>query len=141
MIRDYAPGHLEGLLDTWYAASLLAHPFLSEAFLAEERQTIEDVYLALARTWVYIEAGQVQGFVSLIGDEVGAIFVRPERQGEGIGRALLDRARLGHASLDVEVFEANPGGRAFYTAYGFEPVGRRIHQATGQPLLRLRLAS
>ena len=43
--------------------------------------------------------------------------------------------------LDVEVFEANPGGRAFYTAYGFEPVGRRIHQATGQPLLRLRLAS
>lgn len=139
MIRPYAPADLEGLLDTWHAASLLAHPFLSADFLADERRTIEDVYLSLARTWIYGSEAEVLGFVSMIGSEVGALFVRPEWQGRGLGSGLLDHVRGDYKQLDVEVFEANAQGRAFYAAYGFERMGRKIHGATGQPLLRLQL--
>jgi putative acetyltransferase len=139
VIRPYAPADLEGLLETWHAASLLAHPFLSAEFLADERRTIEDVYLSLARTWVYGKEGQVLGFVSMIGSEVGALFVQPEWQRQGLGRGLLDHVRGDYERLVVEVFEANAQGRAFYAAYGFEPIGQRVHGETGQPLLRLQL--
>ena len=79
------------------------------------------------------------GFIALIGNEVGAIFVSPRRQGHGVGRALMDHARASRDHLDVEVFEANEIGRAFYDAYGFEVIGERVHEETGHLVLRLRL--
>ena len=51
----------------------------------------------------------------------------------------MNHARALRDSLTVEVFEANEIGRAFYGSRGFELIGRRIHEATEQPLLRLRL--
>jgi putative acetyltransferase len=51
----------------------------------------------------------------------------------------MDRARDSRPYLELDVFEANAIGRRFYDAYGFEFVGRHIHQASGQPQLRLRL--
>ena len=93
MIRPYADSDLEQLLDVWYRASLVAHPFLSEEFLANERNTIAEQWIPLADTTVHELDGRVAGFLSLIGDEVGAIFVDPEHQRRGIGRALMDTAR------------------------------------------------
>jgi putative acetyltransferase len=139
VIREYEAGDLDGLLEVWYEASRVAHPFLSEDFLDAERRAIPEQYLPIAETWVYEDGGRVVGFIALIGDVVGAIFVAPERHGRGIGRALMDHARASRDHLDVEVFKANAIGRAFYDAYGFEVVGERMHEETGHPLLRLHL--
>jgi putative acetyltransferase len=139
MIRPYTPADLGDLLDVWYRASLTAHAFLTEAFLATERRQIAEHWLAMAETMVCESDGRVVGFLSLIGNEVGGIFVDSDHQGRGIGRALMDRARDSRPYLELDVFEANAIGRRFYDAYGFEFVGRHIHQASGQPQLRLRL--
>ena len=139
MIRPYADSDLEQLLDVWYRASLVAHPFLSEEFLANERNTIAEQWIPLADTTVHELDGRVAGFLSLIGDEVGAIFVDPEHQRRGIGRALMDTARAARPHLALSVFEANSIGRAFYAASGFEFVERRFSEETGQYELRLRL--
>ena len=139
MIRPYTPADLGDLLDVWYRASLTAHAFLTEAFLATERRQIAEHWLAMAETRVCECDGRVVGFLSLIGNEVGGIFVDSDHQGRGIGRALMDRARDSRPYLELDVFEANAIGRRFYDAYGFEFVGRHIHQASGQPQLRLRL--
>jgi putative acetyltransferase len=139
VIRPYEDGDLDQLLDVWYRASRLAHAFLPEDFFARERQQIADEWLPVAETIVYLDDDRVVGFLSLVGNDVGAIFVDPGRQGEGIGRALMDRARASRPFLELDVFEANSIGRRFYDAYGFRAVGRHEHEETGHRLVRLRL--
>jgi putative acetyltransferase len=139
MIREYRPSDLDDLLRTWAAASAVAHSFLSKEFLERERRSIPNVYLPNAETWIWEADGHVVGFISLLGNEVGAIFVDPRFHGAGIGRALMDRARAARGELEVEVFKDNAIGRAFYARYGFEPLHEKVHEETGFDLLRLRL--
>lgn len=138
MIRPYVDEDLAELLDLWYRASLIAHPFLSDEFLETERRDIADRWLPVAETTVYAVDGKVVGFVSMVGNEVGGLFVDPDHQKRGIGRALMDTVRQSHPYLELSVFEANADGRRFYDIYGFELTGRRINEQTGEPELRLR---
>ncbi len=139
MIRPYQPEDLEELLDAWAAASEIAHPFLTQDFLAAERENIPNLYLPNAETWVFELEGKVVGFIALLGNEVGAIFVHPAHHGKGFGRGLMDQARELRGELVVEVFKANQIGRTFYAKYGFEPIEEKVHEQTGQDLLKLRL--
>ena len=138
MIRRYTAADLDQVLDAWYAASLDAHPFLDDAFFDAERELIADEFLPASETWVYESDGLVVGFVSLLGNEVGGIFVAPAHQNAGMGRALLDHAATSRPHLELEVFEANAIGRRFYDAYGFRAVTDGLHDATGHPVVRLR---
>jgi putative acetyltransferase len=141
MIREYRSDDLDALLTVWAAASAVAHPFLSGEFLSAERRNIADLYLPVAETWVWEVAGHVQGFIALMGHEVGGLFVHPELHGRGVGRALMDHARGLHGELEVEVFKDNALGRAFYAAYGFVEVREGVHEDTGLGVLRLVLPS
>jgi ribosomal protein S18 acetylase RimI-like enzyme len=58
---------------------------------------------------------------------LGAIYVHPERQGEGVGAALLDRVEArardeGFDTLRLVVMRDNDPARGFYEAHGFEHV-------------------
>ena len=139
MIRKYAEEDLTELLDIWYEASQIGHPFLTQAFFDQERKNIIQKYLPNAEHWVFEENGQVIGYIALVGNEVGALFVSPVRHRHGVGSALMNHAKGVRDYLEVEVFEANEVGRAFYNAYGFELIGKRIFEETGHVLLRLRL--
>jgi putative acetyltransferase len=138
-IRPYSDDDLGQLLDVWYRASLIAHWFLTEEFLETERRQIAEHWLPIAETLVAENDGVVVGFLAMIGNEVGGIFVDPDFQGRGIGRALMDAARDSRPFLELDVFEANSVGRRFYDAYGFDVIGRHINEVVGQPELRLRL--
>jgi len=138
VIREYRPSDIDAVLDVWYRASRVAHPFLSEEFLDRERERIRTEHMPRARSWVFEKGGRVVGFIALLGNEVGAVFVDPDRHGRGIGTALMDVASERHEILELDVFEGNAVGRAFYAGYGFVPVGRHVHEETGQPELRMR---
>ena len=138
MIREYGDSDIEDVLEVWLRASRVAHPFLSEEFLTAEREAIYNVHMPEAQSWVCEEDGEVVGFIALMGSEVGAIFVDPEKQGQGIGRALMDTARTLHETLELEVFEANHIGRSFYDKYGFVVISQHVHEESGQPALRMR---
>jgi len=139
MIRRYQPADCEDVLRVWAQASALAHPFLSSEFLAVERHNIPNLYLPIAETWVWQTDGHVVGFVSLLGSEIGAIFVDPRLHRSGIGRALINLAQDLRGELEVEVFERNLLGRAFYASLGFHLVSQKVHDQTGFSVLRLRL--
>ncbi len=51
----------------------------------------------------------------------------------------MDRARALRGELEVEVFEKNLPGRAFYAKLGFEFMRRTVHYQTGFEVMRLRL--
>lgn len=139
MIREYEDKDLGELLDAWYSASQVAHPFLNEGFFEQERRNIAAIYLPNAETWVYELDGVVVGFISLIGNEVGAIFVDAKFQRQGIGRALMDKARSIRVVLQLNVFKDNQVGRKFYEKYGFSEVDEHLHAETGFMQLRLKL--
>lgn len=137
MIRHYRPADLDDLLNAWTSASAIAHPFLSPEFLEQERHNIPNLYIPNADTWVWEVDGRVVGFMALLGNEVGGLFVDPKHQRDGIGHVFLDRARDIHGTLEVEVFRANSIGRAFYAKYGFELMNETVHEPTGLEVLRL----
>jgi len=139
MIREYENKDLEDLLDAWYSASKVAHPFLSEEFFEQERKNIESIHLPNAETWVYELDGAVVGFIALIGNEVGAIFLDPKYHGKGIGRALMDHARSIRDALELDVFKNNTIGRGFYKKCGFREEYEHVHEETGFMQLRLKL--
>ena len=135
----YGIDDLSAVLESWHQASLIAHPFLSEEFLAAERVRLAEQWLPAAESAVAVVDGHVVGFLSLVGNEVGGLFVHPDHQGHGHGRDLMDDARAKRPHLELEVFEANPIGRGFYAAYGFGEIGKGADEETGLPVLRLRL--
>lgn len=137
LIRHYQENDLNELLIAWEKASRLAHPFMSEEFFEQELHNIPNLYIPNADTWVVEIDGKVVGFMALLGNEVGGIFVDPACQGQGLGKALMDKARELHGNLMVEVFRDNPVGRRFYDRYGFQLVEEKIFERTGDVLLRM----
>jgi putative acetyltransferase len=127
------------VLDVWRAASSVGHPFLTDEFLASERQSIARDHLPSAETWVWEADGKISGFIALLGDEIGALFVDPALHGEGVGRALVGHARELRGRLEVEVFAANGIGRRFYERCGFIETVRNAHEATGLEVIRMEL--
>lgn len=141
IIRKYEPTDLDGVMASWESASAVAHPFLTEAFKDQERYNIPNVYLPNTETWVIEQDGSVIGFTALMGNEVGAIFVDAAFHGTGAGKALMDKAVELHGEVELEVFKDNAVGRAFYDRYGFELMHEKMHEETGNALLRLKFSA
>jgi putative acetyltransferase len=137
-IRQYRESDLEAVLSSWEVATRLAHKFMTDDFIAQERKNTTEIYLPNTDTWVAEIDGEVVGFIALMGNEVGAIFLQPACHGKGVGKALMDKARELHGNLEVEVFKENTIGRKFYSRYGFSHLEEKLHEPTGQQLLRLK---
>ena len=135
MIVPFHPNDTDSLVEIWQAATVPAHPFLSPTFLAEEAEALRNLYLPRTNVWVAREAERPTGFIALSGSEVAGLFVAPDRQRRGLGRALITHAadRLGH--LTVEVFALNIGARQFYRRMGFAEISRRNHDTLGETLI------
>ena len=138
MIRPYVADDLAAVLDVWEEAARVAHPFLDEQFFADEREQIASTWMPVAETSVHEVDGRVVGFVAMLGNEVGGLFVHPDHQRTGIGRALLDSVRATREFLELDVFERNELGRPFYAEYGFREIGRHVSDVAGEVEVRLR---
>lgn len=132
-IRGYRAADMEALSAIWFDASRIAHPFIGEALLCEQRTLIETIYLPQAETLVAVHRGEQAGFISLIDDFIGGLFVSPNHQGAGIGRKLIDHAIEARVQLRLEVYTANTRACAFYRSLGFVETGRRPIDDQGLP--------
>jgi len=136
MIRKFKNDDTDAIIKAWRNAVDLAHPFLSEAFLEQEAKNMREIYLVVAETWVTEIEGQVVGFISLIENEIGGLFLDPAFHGQGLGRAMVDKAVAEKGAVKVEVFVENVVGRPFYTSYGFVGSDEYFHEESGQMMLR-----
>jgi putative acetyltransferase len=138
MIRPFQDADMDDAVDAWYQASLIAHPFLDDAFIKHETKMMREVYLPSPNTWVYEKDGKVVGFIGMMDNEVGGIFVHPDYQGQGVGRTMMDHVATMHDELVLSVFKANPIGRRFYDAYGFKIEHEHFDEAIPHTQLRLK---
>ncbi|NHF74601.1 GNAT family N-acetyltransferase [Paracoccus xiamenensis] len=134
VIRPYdAATDTKILSGIWLDASRIAHPFIGEARLLEQRHMVEDVYLPNAETWVACGPVGPVGFISLMDSFIGAIFVAPDQQGHGVGRILIDHALLLKGTLALDVYTRNEQAMRFYQRLGFIELSRRPEDDEGMP--------
>ncbi len=125
----------------WRAASEAGHPFLDAATLDADAVVVREAYMPAAEITVAERDGVVVGFLALLGDVVGGLFVDPAAHRSGAGRALIEDALRRRGRLEVEVYEANPGARAFYAACGLVETGRRDTDDHGRALPLIRMTA
>lgn len=139
-IRAYtAATDIEKLSAIWFDASLLAHAFIGEPRLRDQRITVETVYLPNAETWVACRSGTPVGFISLMDSFIGGLFVAPRCQGQGIGRALIAHALNLKGALMLEVYTENAQAVTFYRALGFTELSKRAMDDDGLPFETVRM--
>ena len=138
MIRKYESIDSEKVVNTWYQAFRLAHPFLETEFVEKVKIDMGNIYLPNSKTWVYEEKETILGFISMLDNEIGGLFIQPSHHGKGIGTQLVDYVHQFHEELEVEVFENNKIGIPFYHKYGFELLKSYFHEETQQVMLRMK---
>ncbi len=131
MIRNCRKNELEEMVRIWYEASITAHSFIPASFWALQKGSMKDKYLPLAEIFIFEEKRQLTGFISLVGGRICALFVAPEMQGRGIGRALLEHAKILKGRLSLKVYRENERALSFYEKCGFVAVGEEVDEYTG----------
>jgi GNAT superfamily N-acetyltransferase len=137
-VRAYRSEDRDVLMLIWEAASRIGHPFLTETDLAEQKLLVRDVYLPKAENWVTLIGDRPVGFIGLLGNLVGGLFVEPHMHKSGIGSALIKHASALKGPLEVEVYALNDAALLFYQHVGFREVGRRATDDQGRELELLR---
>jgi putative acetyltransferase len=131
-------------MEIWESSVRATHTFLSpqqrEALRPLVREALESLTLYTARDGT--EEAAPDGFAGVAGEMLHMLFVRPEKRGRGIGRALLLHA-VDRGISRVDVNEHNPQAFAFYQRMGFVVAGRSGRDGQGNPfpLLHLRLGA
>ena len=97
-----------------------------------------ETYLPNSNTWVYEESNTIVGFISMLENEIGGLFVHPNYHSQGIGTALVEHINQFYKELEVEVFNENKIGKPFYEKYGFEVFKEYIQEGTNQKVLRMK---
>lgn len=88
---------------------------------------IRDILIPSNRVTVVEQAGKIIGMMALsLEDSVGWIdhlYLLPEAVGQGIGTALVERAKAELGSpIRLYTFQANAGAIRFYQRHGFKPI-------------------
>lgn len=139
IVRPFEATDTAKLSKIWLDASRIAHPFIGERRLLEQRLLIEEQYLPRAETWVASLGRQPVGFISLLETFIGGLFVSPGRQGLGIGRTLTSHALNLKGELTLEVYTENALAMSFYRGLGFKEISRRSLDDEGFPYENARL--
>lgn len=137
MIRKHTEKDLEPIMKIWQDSSILAHPFLNPEFVKKVENDMRKMYIPGSDTWVYEQNGVIIAFISMIGNEIGGLFVLPDNHSQGLGTQLVNFVKEFNDQLEVEVFEKNEIGRSFYRKAGFRITKQYIHEESGEMVLRL----
>lgn len=118
----------------WKSASRAGHPFLTSDDLDADEPLVRDTYIPMAQITVADDGSRICGFIAMVGDFIGALFVAPDLHRSGIGRLLVEFEAGRRGPIGVEVYEANAKARSFYGAAGFVETGRRKTDDRDRPL-------
>lgn len=97
--------------------------------MGSDYKVVKEQYLPLAKTFVYEEGKQIQGFISIIeGNFIGALFVDTRSQGKGVGKALIDYCKAQYEVLELAVYVENQRAVDFYKKQGFHVIAEQENE-------------
>jgi GNAT superfamily N-acetyltransferase len=120
-IRLAGPADAAAVADVYLASFHATYDFPLAHSDDEVRAWVRDVLVPGGGTWLAVEPdGQAVAMMETTPGELGQLYVRPGRLGEGIGRRLLDLAReRSPGGLTLYTFQVNARARRFYERNGF----------------------
>lgn len=134
-IRRLGRHELALAVDVWVRARWDAQPWLEERLghtAEEDLAFFRDVVCVEHEVWIAAQGAGVLGLVAVgrgedeaeVGTgEIGQLHVAPAHQGQGVGSALLEKARsLFPEGLRLFTHQRNEKARRFYEARGFEAI-------------------
>ena len=121
LLRDAVASHAEELTSLFLRARVRAMPWLASPHdEPSTRWWMQHVLLAEQHVRVADDGSRLLGFAAVAGFWLEQLYVDPDHQGRGVGRALLEDAkRLRPGGLRLHVFTRNAPARRFYEAAGF----------------------
>ena len=122
-LRLARPADAGAVADVLQASRATAMPWLAVVHDdADVRGWVAGVLLATCEVLVVDEGGQVLAVSARAGDVLEQLYVAPQAQGRGLGRALLQQAQAGRDRLELWTFARNARARRFYATAGFVEV-------------------
>jgi len=122
-IRPAAVDDLSAMADVFVAARDAAVPAMPPSI--HPPHEVRAFYAGLdlvggeREGWVAEDGRGIVAFAEFKGDWLDSLYVRPDAQGEGIGSALLDVAKVVRPEgFSLWVFESNAPARGFYARHG-----------------------
>jgi putative acetyltransferase len=136
------PQDYDELLTVWEASVRSTHHFLAEKDIQFYKPLIREQYfLAVELYIIRNEKEEIAAFMGLSDELIEMLFVRPDQQGKGYGKRLMEYAVHQKHIHKVDVNEQNPLAIGFYEHLGFQVYDRSARDGQGNPfpLLHLRL--
>ena len=143
---------LDELLIVWEKSVRSSHHFLKEEDIEYFKPLIRNQYFPAVKLFVIRnENGRIAAFMGLSDDMLEMLFVLPEEQGHGYGKAFVDYAidkcniytvegmRRKMKDMQVDVNEDNEQAYKFYLHMGYEVIGRDELDPSGKPFPILHL--
>ncbi len=123
-LRDALPGDAAELTSLLLRSRTRAMPWLvSPHDELATRWWMQHVLLTELCVRVADGGSRLLGFAAVTDTWLEQLYVDPDHQGQGVGRALLEDAkRLRPGGLRLHVFTRNAPARRFYEAHGFDLV-------------------
>jgi GNAT superfamily N-acetyltransferase len=127
-IRRAGPEDADAVAATFTASFAGLLTFLPRLHTPEEDRSFFARAVVEREVWIAEDEGAVLGLAAIHGDELGHLYVHPDRQGSGVGAALLEHVkRRRPAGFTLWVFQQNVGARRFYERHGL----RLVHETDG----------
>lgn len=122
-IRDYQAEYFDPVTILWRIAREKSLPeFQREKghFFYEDRDYFRDHILVNNQVWVVVANNDPVAFMAINKDFIDHLYIHPDHQQRGIGKALLEFARkLSPDHLWLYTLQINLNARAFYERNGF----------------------
>lgn len=121
-IRKLEPGEADAVAHVLRASFDDSLPWLAGRYTPEQdREFVKEHLFPACEVWGAF-APELVGVIALQPSWVDQLYVLPGRQGDGIGKALLDVAKNAYTDLSLWTFQRNASARSFYERNGFTAV-------------------
>ena len=133
MIRKFETQDLDTVMQIWLHGNLDAHAFIPASFWTDHFEMVRNM-LPQAELYVHEDKDtrQIDGFIGLAGNHIEGIFVAKAARSKGVGKALLDHAKLLKPSLTLNVYQKNERALAFYRREQFAVQSEGIDEDTSK---------
>ena len=131
MIRNFKPQDIDRVMEIWLDTNIKTHDFVKSQYWKDNFNMVSEM-ISKSTVYVYEQDGMIQGFVGLVDEYIGGIFVTSEAQSKGVGSQLLQMCKSKHQNLTLSVYKNNLRGVKFYLRENFSQISEQIDQNTGE---------
>lgn len=133
MIRQYANGDIDAVMQIWLNTNIQTHNFISSDYWQSNFRVVKEM-LPHAEIYVYENdyAKQIDGFIGLNDNYIEGVFVKKAAQSKGIGKQLLNYAKEIKSTLKLSVYQKNEKAIQFYLREKFSIQSENMDANTGE---------